>query len=126
MEATPAKRIVTVYPITGKQLFFRVPHAWCEECNLSIRVVEQVAAELDHVEVRIRPWFNNLVAALRRGGWHAPVVTIDGEIFSQGIVPDEDELRTALIGGTGIAEATPTATASSGEATADETAPARD
>lgn len=94
-----ARRVVTVYPITGKQLFFRVPHSWCEECNLSIRVVESAAADLDHVEVRIRPWFNNLIQALRRGGWHAPVVTIDDEIFSQGIVPDEAELRAALTAG---------------------------
>jgi predicted thioredoxin/glutaredoxin len=99
MESGHARRVITVYPITGKQLFFRVPHSWCEECNLSIRVVERVAADLDHVEVRIRPWFNNLVAALRRGGWHTPVVTIDGEIFSQGIVPDEYELRSALAAG---------------------------
>lgn len=122
MRATPATRIVTVYPITGKQLFFRVPHSWCEECNLSIRAVENVAAELDHVEVRVRPWFDNLIAALRRGGWHAPVVTIDGEIFSQGIVPDEDELRAALTGGTGAIEATPTPA----DAAADEATPTRD
>ncbi len=99
METTERTRVVTVYPITGKQLFFRVPHSWCEECNLSIRAVERVTEDLDHVEVRVRPWFNNLIAALRRGGWHAPVVTIDGEIFSQGIVPDEDELRAALTSG---------------------------
>jgi predicted thioredoxin/glutaredoxin len=118
MEPIPAKRIVTVYPITGKQLFFRVPHSWCEECNLSIRVVENVAADLDHVEVRVRPWFNNLVAALSRGGWHAPVVTIDGEIFSQGIVPDEDELRAALTGTAGTDGASP--------ATADRATPITD
>ena len=93
------RRVVTVYPITGNQLFFRVPHSWCEECNLSIRAVQNAAADLDHVEMRIRPWFNNLIQALRRGGWHAPVVTIDDEIFSEGIVPDEAELRAALTAG---------------------------
>ena len=90
------KRVVTVYPITGRQLFFRVPHSWCEECNLSVRAVQRVAGDLEHVEVRIKPWFNHLWSALRRGGWHTPVITIDGEIFSQGIVPDEAELRAAL------------------------------
>lgn len=109
MGTTGAKRIVTVYPITGKQLFFRVPHSWCEECQLSIRAVRDVAADLDHVEVRVRPWFNHLLSALRRGGWHAPVITIDGELFSQGIVPDGDVLRAALTGGTGGIEPTPAA-----------------
>ena len=88
--------VVTVYPMTGRQLFFNVPHAVCEECDLTVRLVRRVAADLPHVEVRIKPWFNHLFDALRRGGWHPPVVTIDGKIATQGVVPDEDRLRRAL------------------------------
>ena len=88
--------VVTVYPMTGRQLFFNVPHAVCEECDLTVRLVQRVAADLPHVEVRIKPWFNHLFDALRRGGWHPPVVTIDGKIATQGVVPDEDRLRRAL------------------------------
>ena len=96
-EGVPVTTTITVYPITGRQLFFRVPHAWCEECDLSILLVRGVVSELDgDYEVRVKPWFNHLFDALRRGGWHAPVVTIDGRIFSQGVVPDADELREAL------------------------------
>ena len=90
------RRRVTVYPISGRQLFFRIPHSWCVECNLTISLVRHVAAEIGDVEVRVKPWLNHLFDALRRGGWHAPVVTIDGRVFSQGIVPDEGELRSAL------------------------------
>jgi len=93
------KREITVYPITGRQLFFRVPHSWCEECDLTIRMARRVAEQVGDVEVTVKPWFNHLFDVLRRGGWHAPVLTIDGEIFSQGIVPDEDELRQALTAG---------------------------
>lgn len=90
-------RSVTVYPITGRQLFFRVPHSWCEECNLTISLVRRVAGEFgDAIEVSVRPWFNHLFDALRRGGWHAPVVTIEGRVFSQGVVPEENALRAAL------------------------------
>ena len=88
--------VVTVYPMTGRQLFFNVPHAICEECDLTVRLVQRVAADLPGVEVRIKPWFNHLFDALRRGGWHPPVVTIDGKIATQGVVPDEDRLRRAL------------------------------
>lgn len=96
-EGVPVPTTITVYPITGRQLFFRVPHAWCEECNLTIRLVRSVVADLDgDVEVLVKPWFNHLFDALRRGGWHAPVVTIDGRVFSQGVVPDEEELRSAI------------------------------
>ena len=94
--AAPAATVVTVYPMTGRQLFITVPHAICEECDLTVRLVERVASELPHVEVRIKPWFNNLFDALRRGGWHPPVVTIDGKVSTQGVVPDEEALRRAL------------------------------
>ena len=94
-----APTVVTVYPMTGRQLFFNVPHAICQECDLTVRLVNRVASDLPHVEVRIKPWFNHLFDALRRGGWHPPVVTIDGKVSTQGVVPDEDELRRALGGG---------------------------
>jgi glutaredoxin len=95
-DSAPAVRTITVYPITGRQLFFRVPHSWCEECDLTIRTVQQVIDGHDHLELRVKPWINNIVDALRRGGWHAPVVTIDGNLFSQGLVPDANALRLAL------------------------------
>ena len=93
---TQAPTVVTVYPMTGRQLFFNVPHAICEECDLTVRLVQRVASDLPHVEVRIKPWFNHLFDALRRGGWHPPVVTINGSVTTQGVVPDEDGLRRAL------------------------------
>ena len=93
--AQPAT-VVTVYPMTGRQLFLNVPHAVCEECDLTVRLVQRVASDLPHVQVRIKPWFNHIFDALRRGGWHPPVVTIDGKVTTQGVVPDEGELRSAL------------------------------
>lgn len=90
------RRRVTVYPITGKQLFFRVPHSRCEECDLAPpSLVRRVAEEIGDIEVRVKAWFSRLLDALRRGGWHAPVLTIDGRVFSQGVVPDEARLRDA-------------------------------
>ena len=94
--APDATTVVTVYPMTGRQLFLNVPHAICEECDLTVRLVQRVASDLPNVEVRIKPWFNNVFDALRRGGWHPPVVTIDGKVTTQGVVPDEDRLRRAL------------------------------
>ena len=91
-----APTVVTVYPMTGRQIFFTVPHVVCEECDLTVRLVQRVASDLPHVEVRIKPWFNHLFDALRRGGWHPPIVTINGRVSTQGIIPDEDGLRRAL------------------------------
>lgn len=87
---------VAIYPIAGRQLFFRVPDSFCRECDLTLSLVERVAADFDDVRVIVKPWLNHLFDALWRGGWHAPVVTIDGRVFSQGVVPDEDALRAQL------------------------------
>ncbi len=91
---------VTVYPITGRQLGpLSIPHRFCEECDLTIGRVRQVVAELGRadIEVEIKPWLRHALDALRRGGWHAPVVTIDGELFSQGVVPDAETFRGRLL-----------------------------
>ena len=87
---------VTVYPIAGRQLFFRIPDSFCRECDFTLSLVERVAADFDDVRVTVKPWLNHLFDALWRGGWHAPVVTIDGRVFSQGVVPDEETFRGAL------------------------------
>lgn len=90
---------ITVYPITGRQIGpLSVPHRICEECDLTIRLVRQVVDELsrDDIQVEVKPWLRHMTDALRRGGWHPPVVTIDGKVFSQGVVPGAEELKRAL------------------------------
>lgn len=97
----PKKVVVTIYPIAGRQLFFRVPDSFCRECELALRAVARAVGELDPAgesfAVQVKPWLNNLIQALRRGGWHPPVVTINGRLFSQGVVPDEGKLGSALL-----------------------------
>ncbi len=91
--------IVDIYPIAGKQLFFRVPESFCKECDLTIRSARRAVTELGNppeIVVRIRPWLNHLPQALLRGGWHPPVVTINGKRFTQGVVPDGDALRETI------------------------------
>ena len=93
------RRKVVVYPITGRQFpFLSIPHGWCEECELTARAVRKVADDLDgRVDVEVKPWLRHAFDALSRGGWHAPVVTIDGRVFSQGVVPDTERLKAALL-----------------------------
>ena len=97
-EAKPIS--VTIYPIAGRQLFFRVPESFCQECDLTIRTVERVIEELGHpsgVQIEVKPWLNYLPQALLRGGWHPPVVTISGKRFSQGVVPDAKTLQEVIV-----------------------------
>ena len=46
--------------------------------------------------IEIKPWFNYMMKVLLKGGWHPPVVTVNGKIFSQGIVPDAEKLEIKI------------------------------
>lgn len=89
---------ITVFPIAGRQLFFTIPERWCAECDLTVHVALSVANRYPgRVRVEVKPWLNHLVSALRRGGWHPPVVLVDGRRVSQGVVPNADALDAAIL-----------------------------
>ena len=89
---------IIIYKMTGKQLFFNVPEKVCEECDLSVAQVKSVANKVNGnaVDIKVKPWFNHVFQVLLKGGWHPPVVMINGKIFSQGIVPDAKELENKI------------------------------
>ena len=97
------KVTVTIYRFTGRQLFFTIPQKYCEECDLTIRLVKQIASEVgeEKVEVVVKPWFNYLPEALLRGVWHPPAVLVDGQRVSQGVVPDAEVVRQRIIAALG-------------------------
>lgn len=89
---------ITVFRITGRQLFFTVPDRVCEECDLTVQVARSVAdRHPGRVVVEIKPWLNYLPSALRKGGWHPPVVLVEGRRVSQGVVPSPDTLEAAVV-----------------------------
>lgn len=90
---------VVVYRITGKQLFFNVDESYCEECELTVRRIVEVSKNLPdiHVKLSVKPWLNNIFRALLKGGWHAPVVLVDGKRISQGVVPNDSLLTNAIV-----------------------------
>ncbi len=93
---------ILIYRITGKQFFFNVPDAMCEECELTVGLTKKVLLELGvgkgdtRVNLTVKPWWEHSVEALSKGGWHAPVLMIDGKIFSQGVVPNKPKLKEYL------------------------------
>ncbi len=90
-----------MYYMTGRQLGpISIPHAWCRECDLTVRTVSDVVQELPadaEPTFAAKPWLRHLFEALGRGGWHPPVVVIEGDVFSQGVVPDSEALRERLL-----------------------------
>ncbi|HUG17275.1 MAG TPA: hypothetical protein VMM78_19875 [Thermomicrobiales bacterium] len=91
---------VVVYRITGRQGFITIPHRYCEECDLTVRVARDVVSGLDDpgVSLTVRPWMLWFWKPLARGGWHAPILTVNGRVVSQGIVPSQDVVRQAIQG----------------------------
>ncbi|MGI0046104.1 MAG: hypothetical protein ACREBB_02790 [Nitrosotalea sp.] len=90
---------LTVYKITGSQLFFNVPSRVCEECDMTVNAAKKVISEINdpRVSLEIKPWLNKLLPALFKGGWHPPVLLVNGTVFSQGVVPDGKKLEEKIL-----------------------------
>lgn len=86
---------VCIYTWAGQKGPFRIK-SYCEECDLTFHLLEEIrkrGLSGAPVRVEIKPWLSHLWEALAAGGWHPPVVVIDGRRFSQGTVPE----RAALV-----------------------------
>lgn len=89
---------VRVYKFTGWQGPFKIPESWCRECDMFVRTVDRAADEIDApVEVEVIPWVTHIFGALRYGGYHPPVLVVDGERIAQGHdVPAVDRVVEAI------------------------------
>jgi hypothetical protein len=90
---------VKVYVITGRQLFFTVGRSTCEECDLTVEAVRMAFRGLEGIPVsfKIEAWLNKLPFALSKGAYHPPITLVDGKVISQGIVPDVEDVRLAIV-----------------------------
>lgn len=78
---------ITVYRCTGKHSLFSLPKKFCEECDAAIAVVKKVIEGKPDSKLTVKSWFDNLFQVLIKGGWHCPVVIVNGKLVSQGIIP---------------------------------------
>jgi len=90
---------ITIYKWAGKKGPFRIKSK-CEECDIGIPLVKDIVKRVDRdrgrVRVEVKPWLDNIFEVLWKGGWHAPIVMINGKVFSQGIVPDAKLLEETI------------------------------
>lgn len=89
---------VKVYRITGRQLFFSVGRSVCEECDLTVATVKKAIAGIEGIPVRFKAeaWLNKLPVALAERAYHPPITLVNGKIIAQGVVPDVEEVRSAI------------------------------
>ncbi|MBI2018590.1 hypothetical protein HYS96_02675 [Candidatus Daviesbacteria bacterium] len=92
---------ITIYRFTGSQGFFSIPKKWCEECDLLVELVKKTVSSLrleNKTKLTIKPWFPWFWQPLLTNlAWHAPILTINGRLISQGIVPDKHIFTKALL-----------------------------
>ena len=87
-----------LYRYAGKFLFFRIKNR-CQECDITYVILQRLLAEQLHgkpVSLEIVPWLDNFWKVIWRGGWHAPILTVNGKVFSQGKVPDIPKLLSTI------------------------------
>ena len=75
----------------------RIP---CGECALSRDIIEDcMATELAGIDVTldVRDWLSEWWKPLPKGGWHAPIVLVDGRMVSQGAALNRGLLTQAVI-----------------------------
>ena len=91
-----------------KILVYRWAGAWgpfkvnipCGECALSKDVIQDtIEHELSglNVDLEMRDWLSVWWQPLFKGGWHAPIVMVEGKIISQGSALNRGVLTQAVI-----------------------------
>ncbi len=88
---------ITVYRWAGRKWFLRI-RGECIECDLVIGQAKHLlSAHPDWpLALEIKPWLTYLWEALRHGGWHPPVILVDGQLIRQGTIPTRAEVEAAV------------------------------
>lgn len=89
---------IRIYVVTGRHGILRVPESFCRECHMFARRADMAAEQADvDVDVRIYSWWTRFPGALRCGGYHPPVMVVDGTLLCQGHdVPTSDQVLDAI------------------------------
>lgn len=88
---------VDIYVITETERL-GIPENFCKECNLFVNVAKEASKEVQvPVDVEVYSWWANPLSALKHGGYHPPVMVIDGTRISQGEdIPSKERVIQAL------------------------------
>lgn len=91
--------VVTLFRWAGAWGPFKVKVP-CGECSLTHDVLlDTLATELAGIPIHldIRDWLSEWWKPLLKGGWHAPIVMVDGRVISQGRALNRGVLTEAVI-----------------------------
>ena len=90
---------IMVYKWAGKWGPFKVSIP-CGECALTADIInDTMANELNGipVELETRDWLSEWYRPLVKGGWHAPIVLVEGKVVGQGGALNRGLLTQAVV-----------------------------
>jgi len=90
---------ITVFRWAGAWGPFRV-NIPCGECSLTKDIIQDcIDSDLSEINVvlEMRDWLSEWWKPLPKGGWHAPIVLVDGKLVSQGAALNRGILTQAVI-----------------------------
>ena len=90
---------ITVFRWAGAWGPFKV-NIPCGECALTHDIIQDcIDTDLAGIEVELdlRDWLTEWWKPLPKGGWHAPIVLVDGKVISQGAALNRGVLTQAVI-----------------------------
>ncbi|MEX0910426.1 MAG: VTT domain-containing protein [Candidatus Paceibacterota bacterium] len=89
---------ITMYYWGGEKYGIKIKNT-CQECDVNMNILNDMKIkELKdkNVRIEIKPWLTNFWTALLSGTWHAPIILVEGEVFSQGVVVNRQKLVKRL------------------------------
>jgi hypothetical protein len=94
----PAKVRIELYRWAGAFGPFKISGE-CVECDFAVAAIREVmSAHPDWpVEFEVKPWLGNAWKVLRHGGWHAPILLVNGKLIEQGKNPSVHQVEEALL-----------------------------
>ena len=90
---------ITVFRWAGAWGPFKVSIP-CGECSLTKDIIQDcIDSDLSELNVALemRDWLSEWWKPLPKGGWHAPIVLVDGKLVSQGAALNRGVLTQAVI-----------------------------
>ncbi len=90
---------ITVFRWAGAWGPFKVSIP-CGECSLTKDIIQDcIDSDLSEikVELEMRDWLSEWWIPLPKGGWHAPIVLVEGKLVSQGAALNRGVLTQAVI-----------------------------
>lgn len=95
-----AKITIDIYKWEGKFFPFEIKTK-CGECSLNTSIIKSVVEEMKNQGIEVLfnqyPWLDNWYKTILKGGYHPPIVMVNGRVLKQEKVLTKEELKDAII-----------------------------